>query len=126
MLLGQLIGAIGTGFLTTLSTSTPTLLWATFMVLAGWGTGMGENTPYIAIQAVMERYGFLHSLNSPFGSPIPSRIQPDNNCSRTLTFSTRREEDVFVGNGIATFVALLGGYAPHPSPVPPPSISKPH
>jgi len=24
-----------------------------------------------------------------------------------------REEDVFVGNGIATFVALLGGYVPH-------------
>lgn len=56
MLLGQVIAAIGTGFLVTLSTSTPTLLWATFMVLAGWGTGMGENTPYIAIQAVMERY----------------------------------------------------------------------
>ena len=56
MLLGQLICAIGTGFLMTLSLSTPTTLWATYMVLAGWGTGMGENTPYIAIQAAMERY----------------------------------------------------------------------
>lgn len=26
------------------------------MTLAGLGTGMVENTPYIAIQAVMERY----------------------------------------------------------------------
>lgn len=56
MLLGQLIGAIGTGFLMTLNIATPTTLWATYMVLAGWGTGMGENRPYIAIQAAMETY----------------------------------------------------------------------
>jgi len=74
ILIGQVVGAVGTGLLTTIGLETTTVAWATFMVLAGWGTGMGENTPYIAIQAVMEK-----------------------------------EEDVFVGNGIATFFALLGG-----------------
>ena len=55
MLIGQIVGAVGTGLLTTIGLDTTTIAWAAFMVLAGWGTGMGENTPYIAIQAVMER-----------------------------------------------------------------------
>ena len=59
ILVGQLISAVGTGLLLTLSPTTPTILWATYMVLAGWGTGMGENTPYIAIQAAIDEYTTL-------------------------------------------------------------------
>ena len=55
ILIGQVIGAVGTGLLTTLSIATPTRLWATYMTLAGLGIDMVENTPYNAIQAVMER-----------------------------------------------------------------------
>lgn len=67
ILFGQVVSAVGTGCLTTLSLSTPTPLWATFMALAGWGTGMVENTPYIAIQASIKKYVLLAS--STFALP---------------------------------------------------------
>ena len=54
ILTGQVICAVGTGFLTRISTSTSTADWAAFMALTGIGLGMGINAPHIAIQAVME------------------------------------------------------------------------
>lgn len=63
----------------TLGISRPTALWANFMVLAGWGTGMGENTPYIAIQASIESYTTLEHLPSHSTSllahPTPVRYK---------------------------------------------------
>ena len=62
ILTGQAICAIGTGLLTTLGLNTSTALWAVFLVLVGFGLGMGINAPHIAIQAVFERYRsqFIH------------------------------------------------------------------
>ncbi|MCJ1397655.1 hypothetical protein MMC11_000851 [Xylographa trunciseda] len=54
ILIGQAICAIGTGLLTTLGLNTSTALWAVFLVLVGFGLGMGINAPHIAIQAVFE------------------------------------------------------------------------
>jgi hypothetical protein len=54
ILVAQIFCAIGAGFLTTISITTLTALWATFMVLCGLGLGLGVNVPHIAIQAVME------------------------------------------------------------------------
>ncbi|KAF7916073.1 hypothetical protein EAE99_009826 [Botrytis elliptica] len=46
------ICAIGTGLLTTLNITTSTIDWATFLVICGFGIGMGINAPHVAIQAV--------------------------------------------------------------------------
>ncbi|PVH92484.1 MFS general substrate transporter [Periconia macrospinosa] len=54
ILVAQVLCGIGSGFLTTISTSTKTVVWAVFMVLTGLGIGLGVNVPHIAIQAVME------------------------------------------------------------------------
>ena len=55
IIVGQIICAVGTGLLTTIGLSTSTAIWATFLVLIGFGLGMGINAPHIAIQAVFER-----------------------------------------------------------------------
>lgn len=54
MLAGQIICSVGTGLLIMIGTTTPTLAWAAFMVLAGLGDGMCTNMPYAAIQAILE------------------------------------------------------------------------
>ena len=62
VLIGQAIHYVGTGLLTTIGTTTPTAVWATFLVLVGIRLGMGINAPHIAIQEVMER-----SVSQPSG-----------------------------------------------------------
>ena len=54
MLIGQVICSVGTGLLIMIGTKTPTVAWATYMVLAGFGDGMCTNMPYTAIQAFLE------------------------------------------------------------------------
>lgn len=54
ILTGQIICAVGTGLLTTLQINTSTVAWAAYLVLVGFGLGMGINAPHIAIQAVFE------------------------------------------------------------------------
>jgi MFS family permease len=54
IMFGQVLCAVGTGFLTGLDMTTPTVEWAAFLALTGFGLGMGINAPHIAIQAVME------------------------------------------------------------------------
>ena len=54
MLIGQIICSLGTGLLIMIGPATPTALWATYMVLAGFGDGMCTNMPYTAIQAILE------------------------------------------------------------------------
>ncbi|OCL09619.1 permease of the major facilitator superfamily [Glonium stellatum] len=54
ILFGQALCVVGTGFLTQINTTTSTAEWAGYMILVGFGLGMGINIPHIAIQAVME------------------------------------------------------------------------
>lgn len=54
MLTGQIICSIGTGLLIMIGTTTPTVAWGAFMVVAGFGDGMCTNMPYSAIQAILE------------------------------------------------------------------------
>lgn len=74
ILSGLVVTVLGNGLLISLTPTTTTAAWATFMVIAGFGDGWAVNIPYIAIQAILEN-----------------------------------EEDVFIGNAIATFFTLLGG-----------------
>ena len=52
MLIGQVICAIGTGLLIMINTTIPTVSWAIFMFLAGFGDGLCTNMPYTAIQVI--------------------------------------------------------------------------
>lgn len=54
MIVGVIITSTGAGLLTTIGVSTPTVLWATFMVINGLGIGMAQQLPYTALQAVLE------------------------------------------------------------------------
>lgn len=54
MITGGIICSIGAGLLTTVNLSTPTVNWATYLVLTGIGLGMAGQLPYTAIQAVLE------------------------------------------------------------------------
>lgn len=53
MILGSILGAIGTGLLTTFDINTSTVRWAAYMVLTGLGIGLGINIPYTALQVVL-------------------------------------------------------------------------
>lgn len=59
-LLRQYICCIETGFLNNIGVHTPTVAWASFLVLLGIVLGMGITASHIAIQAVMERYIILY------------------------------------------------------------------
>ena len=64
MVLGSIVGAIGTGFLTSIGLTTTTPQWAAFMVITGIGIGLGTNVPYTSIQAV------LHEDDVPVGNAV--------------------------------------------------------
>lgn len=53
MVLGQIVSIIGTVCLTRLEVGTSTALWATFLVIAGVGHGMGLQMPFTATQVVL-------------------------------------------------------------------------
>lgn len=53
MILGEIVEIIGTYLLSRLKIETPTAEWATYLVLAGLGLGMGQQIPYTAIQVVL-------------------------------------------------------------------------
>ena len=53
MILGSVIGILGTALLTTIKIETPTAQWATYLVLSGIGIGLGINIPYTALQVVL-------------------------------------------------------------------------
>lgn len=54
MIAGVVITSIGAGLLTTIRVSTPKPAWVAFMVITGIGTGMAQQLPYTAVQAVLE------------------------------------------------------------------------
>ncbi|KAF2242512.1 efflux pump antibiotic resistance protein [Trematosphaeria pertusa] len=64
MIVGTAINVVGSGFLITLDTDTPTLKWAAYMVVTGIGTGIGVNLPYTAVQVV------LPEIDIPLGNAI--------------------------------------------------------
>ncbi|MCJ1376700.1 hypothetical protein MMC20_007945 [Loxospora ochrophaea] len=53
MVLGVIVGAIGTGLLITISINTTTLHWAAYLVVSGLGIGFGIQLPYSAVQVVL-------------------------------------------------------------------------
>ncbi|KAF4554066.1 Efflux pump roqT-like protein 4 [Elsinoe fawcettii] len=54
MIIGGIIAAIGTGFLSTIGLGTPTVKWATFEVLSGFGIGLANNIPFSAVQIILD------------------------------------------------------------------------
>ncbi|GAP82380.2 putative efflux pump antibiotic resistance protein [Rosellinia necatrix] len=61
---GVSIATVGAGLLTTIGPLTPTVKWAAFMVITGIGTGMAQQLPYTAVQAVLD------SVDVPTGNAI--------------------------------------------------------
>ncbi|KAF5857251.1 hypothetical protein ETB97_006049 [Aspergillus alliaceus] len=53
MVLGQVVSIIGTVCLARLEVDTSSALWATFLVIAGVGHGMGLQMPFTAVQVVL-------------------------------------------------------------------------
>jgi hypothetical protein len=53
IIIGELICIAGTALLTRLETNTPTLAWASYLVVAGLGMGIAMQLPYTAIQVVL-------------------------------------------------------------------------
>lgn len=53
MVLGSIVATVGTGLLTRITLGTPTVQWATYMVVSGVGLGLGINLPYTALQVVL-------------------------------------------------------------------------
>ncbi|KAF2704539.1 MFS general substrate transporter [Pleomassaria siparia CBS 279.74] len=84
ILVAQVLCATGAGLLTTITPSTATALWATYMVFCGLGLGLGVNVPHIAIQAVMETdndvfiangiASFFGQLGGSLGVPVGNAI----------------------------------------------------
>ena len=53
MILGVVLGAVGTGLLTTVGVETVTAAWAAYLVLTGIGIGIGIQLPYTALQVAL-------------------------------------------------------------------------
>ncbi|KAH8759347.1 major facilitator superfamily domain-containing protein [Diaporthe sp. PMI_573] len=53
IIFGTAVGMIGSGLFLMFSLSTPTALWAVFLVVCGVGTGISINIPYTIVQAVL-------------------------------------------------------------------------
>ena len=53
MIIGEIVEIVGTYLLSRLNIDTPTAEWATYLVLAGLGLGIGQQIPYTAIQVVL-------------------------------------------------------------------------
>lgn len=52
-ILGAAICATGTGLLTRLEVDTTTVKWVAWLVVSGFGLGMGMQMPFTALQAVL-------------------------------------------------------------------------
>ncbi|CRG89904.1 Putative HC-toxin efflux carrier TOXA [Talaromyces islandicus] len=54
MIAGDIIASVGSGLLTTIGLTTPTVRWAAYLVLTGIGVGMASQLPYTALQVVLD------------------------------------------------------------------------
>lgn len=64
MVLGSIVAIVGTGLLTRIALDTPTVQWATYMVISGVGLGLGINLPYTALQVVLRYIACSNSMTS--------------------------------------------------------------
>ncbi|KAI9796324.1 MAG: hypothetical protein M1835_004315 [Candelina submexicana] len=92
MILGSTVGAVGIGLLTTLNINTPTVKWASYLVLSGIGIGTGINIPFTAVQVALE---FV---------PRQSVII---DCASADTYTSKC--DIPIGNAVTLFFMQLGG-----------------
>ena len=53
MIVGEIICIVGTALLTRLELGTSTAIWATFLVVTGFGMGIAMQLPYTAIQVAI-------------------------------------------------------------------------
>lgn len=53
MVFGECICIIGTALLTRLQADTSTVIWATYLVIAGLGMGAAQQLPYTAIHVAL-------------------------------------------------------------------------
>jgi hypothetical protein len=83
MVVGITIASIAAGFLIRLDAYTPTVEWATLVVVNRLGMGMAQQLPYTALQAVLEYV------------QIPSLIS--TKCA--YANERNRPEDIATGNG---------------------------
>lgn len=76
MIVGSVICAVGSGLLTTIDTTSPTLKWAAYMVVTGIGTGICVNLPYTAVQVVLQyaSIAYLKSLISSLTTTTVKRM----------------------------------------------------
>ena len=51
--MGAIICIIGTALLSRIDLGTRTAIWATYLVITGWGLGMGLQLPFTALQVVL-------------------------------------------------------------------------
>ncbi|KAI4124378.1 MAG: hypothetical protein LQ347_005765 [Umbilicaria vellea] len=68
MIFSVVVAAVGGGLLTTLNLYTSTAEWAAYLVVTGFGLGIGLQQPFTVIQAV------LLESDVPIGNVIPSAI----------------------------------------------------
>lgn len=57
MVIGAIVASVGCGLLSRISLTSSTVEWAAYMVISGFGIGLGTNLPYTALQAVLR---FVH------------------------------------------------------------------
>lgn len=62
MVLAVIVGAVGGGLLTLLGVDTPTVQWAAYLVIAGFGLGLGIQQPYSAVQVVLRYHTYPQLL----------------------------------------------------------------
>jgi hypothetical protein len=88
MVVGTAISAVGAGLLITLGVNTSTAYSTAFMIIAGFGAGIGGNQPFIALQSA------LPYVNLQLQSIIANKFVS--------------EEDISLGNGLTVFGLQLG------------------
>ncbi|KAL8798109.1 MAG: hypothetical protein Q9182_006936 [Xanthomendoza sp. 2 TL-2023] len=58
MIVGACVAALGTGLLTRITLGTPTVEWATYLAVSGFGIGLELNLPYTALHVVLSEDDF--------------------------------------------------------------------
>lgn len=54
MVLCAIVTSIGSGASILISVDTPTVQWAAYLVISGFGIGLGVQLPYTALQVILE------------------------------------------------------------------------
>ena len=93
MVLGAVVGAVGTGLLTTIDLDTSTVEWASYLVITGIGIGFGINIPYTAVQVVLRFVFCAFPDDCTDGFPTSKDDLPIGNGKSTMsTYHTRHDQ----------------------------------